>query len=221
MRIAVLAIALVAVLVTASASAGGATRPVAPACPTEEPCEPGVDALTPIDFKIVGKSTVAKLGSDLAMGPGEMRTLLDAKTGDVTGDLLLPPSAGYFVMFGFTPTTSTVDFTQDGKTVGKIVRGVLTTTSKISIRLREVKVAGVPLDVGPNCRTVTPAVIELTSGPSPPPFVPPRLLKPLYGTFTMPAFSGCGAKEPLDSLLTGLISGPGNAVRVELTHIPR
>ncbi|GAA3988162.1 hypothetical protein GCM10022247_03240 [Allokutzneria multivorans] len=220
MRFAVLAIALVAVLVTASASAGGATRPVAPACPTD-PCEPGVDALTPIDFKIVGKSTVAKLKSDLAMGPGEMRTLLDAKTGDVTGDLILPPSSGYFVMFGFTPTTSTVDFTQDGKTVGKIVRGVLTTTSKVSIRLSDVKVAGVPLDVGPNCRTVTPAVIELTSGPSPPPFVPPRLLKPLYGTFTMPAFSGCGAKEPLDTLLTGLISGPGNAVRVELTHIPR
>ncbi|MCP3803868.1 hypothetical protein NLX83_31825 [Allokutzneria sp. A3M-2-11 16] len=216
MRTAVLAVALVAVLVTASASAGGATRPVpvAPACPS---CE----ALTPIDFKIVGKSTMAKLRSDLAMGPGEMRTLLDAKTGDVTGDLILPPSPGYFIVFGFTPATSTVDFIPEGRTVGKIVRGVLNTVSKVTIRLREVKVAGVPLDVGPNCRTATPVVIELTSGPSPPPFVPPRLLKPLYGTFTMPAFTGCGAKEPLDSLLTGLISGPGNAIRVELTHIPR
>lgn len=151
---------------------------------------------------------------------------------DYRGKPQLPPATGTFLTFGFMPTTATMEMTQippaigtDGKPVPNIHSDAtilgpgnsVSTTSismNLTLRLSDVKVNGVPLDVGGNCRTERPFALALRGD---------MLLKdgvqtgytlvtggPLKGEVTLPPFTGCGVDEDLDSLFTASISGvPG------------
>jgi hypothetical protein len=99
----------------------------------------------------------------------------------------------------------------DGLAVAPFTYSV-TATSQLSARIHDVKVNGVPLDVGPNCRTATPINATLTGGT--PQYTDILKGGPLSGTVEIPPFSGCGVTENLDPLLTGTVSGPGNRVEV-------
>lgn len=96
---------------------------------------------------------------------------------------------------------------------------VVTAESPVSMRLYDVTVNGVPLDVGPNCQTAEPLDLVLHGHSAQPiPEDPDEYSVPkggvLTGMVTIPAFSGCGVAEDLDPLLTGSISGPGNFVKM-------
>ncbi|WHT17525.1 hypothetical protein N8J89_30980 [Crossiella sp. CA-258035] len=173
-----------------------------------------------IRYKVDGVSRIKKMESEVKIGPGEMLTevIIKLPVGEIKGDLTLPPSKGYFVLFRFVPNNSVIEFESVGQVAGIIERGQVKATSKMFIKLRDIKVGGVPLDVGPNCKTVEPAVIDLVSAPPPPPFLPTRPT-PMSATYTIPPFGNCGVTEPLDSLLTGLISGPGNTLNLTLTFL--
>lgn len=154
---------------------------------------------------------------------------------DYQGKLQLPPATGTFLTFGFMPTTATLEMTQippaagpDGKPVPNVHsdltilspgNSVGTTTIDLNLRLRlfDVKVNGVALDVGPNCRTERPFALPLRGE---------MVLKDgvqsgytlvtggaLTGQVTVPPFSGCGVGEDLDDLFTASISGVPGAVK--------
>ena len=72
---------------------------------------------------------------------------------------------------------------------------------------------GRPLDVGPTCRTVEAASIDLEG-----PFELAKMR--MKGVYAIPPFAGCQGRERLDPLLTGLISGPGNTIDLTLTLLP-
>jgi hypothetical protein len=113
-----------------------------------------------------------------------------------------PPGTGYFFMF--PPAV----------------------TGQLDVRISDVSVDQVPVDVGPSCHTVKPASVSLTATPG----YYPRGFKPtvegvpgdyqpfvtpgfLHGTVDIPAFSGCtNGTENFDALLTGMISAPGNPI---------
>ncbi|MFI6649338.1 DUF6801 domain-containing protein [Streptomyces sp. NPDC050529] len=150
---------------------------------------------------------------------------------DYQGKPQLPPTTGTFLTFGFMPTTATLEMTQipprtdtpDAPNVHVhtvtdlttfTTKAVTTIDVKLVLRLRDVKVNGVPLDVGNNCRTERPFTLplegvgnvvggvldgyQLTAG------------GPLTGSVTIPPFQGCGVGEDLDSLFTASLSGvPG------------
>lgn len=81
-------------------------------------------------------------------------------------------------------------------------------TGPVELRLTNVKVDQVPLDVGPSCRTETPIQLHLVGHPR-----NYNLFTggKLAGKVTIPPFTGCGSNgDDLDPLLTGMISGPGN-----------
>ncbi|MFH8729816.1 DUF6801 domain-containing protein [Streptomyces termitum] len=152
-----------------------------------------------------------------------------------------PPFTSTFVAFGFQPVTATMVLEQTGPIkVDTLFRAVATgdnyldnkVRAPLVLRVLDVKVNGVKLDVGPSCRTET----SLTSPePDPARYPGDHLVLvglgmipfgenakgyvltgggPLTGEMTIPAFKGCGAKgENLDRLLTASISGPGNYVR--------
>lgn len=163
-----------------------------------------------IRYRVDGVTRIAKLGSDLVLGPGTLVAEVDVLTGTFTGDLWLPPAPGYFVVFGFVPSTARTDLIPVGEVTGTIEAGRITTNARLHIGLADLTVDGEPLDVGPDCRTAAPASVDLQG-----PFDLARI--PLEGGYEIPAFTGCQGREPLDPLTTGLVSGPGNTIELTLT----
>lgn len=96
-----------------------------------------------------------------------------------------------------------------------------TLSGKVNIRIDNVAVDGVPLDVGPSCQTAQPATLNATANAWYNPAVrpdPPSATNPAYfsvyaggyliGTVDSPAFSGCrNGSENLDALFTENLSG--------------
>jgi hypothetical protein len=79
---------------------------------------------------------------------------------------------------------------------------------EVDVRLANVRVDRVALNVGANCHTAVPMKIDLVG------FAPAYNLftgGPLSGALTIPPFTGCGTNgDDLDPLLNGTISGAGN-----------
>jgi hypothetical protein len=134
---------------------------------------------------------------------------------DHLGIIQLPDAEGTFLAFGFQPTSAKVRFEAEPATIVNAKRGDGPMTTRVGyrqhLRLYDVRINGVPLDVGPGCRTSRP-VETILSGTYP---VSRGGL--LQGELDIPPFSGCGTQEgeDLDSLFTGVISGPGNVLKIQ------
>jgi hypothetical protein len=142
------------------------------------------------------------------------------------GDLHeLPPAKATFLAFGFMPVSATMRLTEMG-TLNAVAVGdadpleckeshnCVTVTkiyTEVTLRIYNVNVNGVPLNVGPGCQT-PPFTIELT-GKSPKYSI--ETGGPLYGTVKIPQFTGCGVGETLDTIFNGSISGPGNFISAQ------
>jgi hypothetical protein len=136
----------------------------------------------------------------------------------------LPPITATFLAFRFIPVTATLLIRELEKISIVSASGIkappfpirVVATTKISIGVSNVKVNGVPLDVGPHCGIATPATLKLigkgVNGPPPRGYTVPTG-GALAGVLTIPRFSGCGVDENLDPLFTGSISGRGNFVK--------
>ena len=123
----------------------------------------------------------------------------------------LPPAHATFLTFGFMPTTATLQITEVGtlNIAAVALHTELTYTriwSLVSIRVSNVLVNGVPLNVGSDCHTQTPFKLVLTGKPP----YELQLGGVIAGTATIPPFTGCGVGENLDQIFTASVSGPGN-----------
>ncbi|WP_158842151.1 hypothetical protein [Saccharothrix deserti] len=205
MRVAVV-IAAVAALLGATLTPGWVVRHAEVRAP-----QPVV--IVKIKYKVEVVTRLARLQSDLAIGPGTFDAEIDFEDGTITGVLWLPPAYGYFVVFGFVPTTSRVDLIPAGEGAGRIQDGQVKINVKVFVKLGEVAVDRQPLDVGQTCQTAEPASIDLEG-----PFGLDRMV--LKGVYPIPSFGGCQGRERLDPLMTGLVSGPGNTIEVTLTALP-
>ncbi|MEU0303978.1 DUF6801 domain-containing protein [Streptomyces sp. NPDC006175] len=158
---------------------------------------------------------------------------------DYEGKPQLPPATGTFLTFGFMPTTATLEMTQvppgvdaegtpDYNVRSHLVvdwsdmsnKGVTTIDLDLILRLRDVKVNGVPLDVGDNCRSSKPFTLSLEGRMTAKDGVTTGYTLAtggvLTGSVTLPPFSGCGAGEDLDDLFTASLSGvPGYVKQVQ------
>ncbi|MFE5508054.1 hypothetical protein ACFQ73_36155 [Amycolatopsis japonica] len=174
-------------------------------------------------------SRIAKLNSQLATGEGRFDGTVDSVKETLTGSITLPPTVGaYFVAFRFMPVTSTVSLVSEGDQHGVLVKNpgdagvvaprlfpdgkkylsvIIDLTLSLGLRLSDTKVDGKVLDLGPNCKTAAPLTIKVKGLTGLQDTAPPTVLT---SSFEIPPFSGCGVREDLDKLLTGMISGPGN-----------
>ncbi|MFI6638223.1 DUF6801 domain-containing protein [Streptomyces sp. NPDC050504] len=161
---------------------------------------------------------------------------------DHYGKPQLPPATATFLTFGFMPTTAKMEMTQlppgvgeDGNPLYNIRSDMrmqlrpsvkyttkTTITLKLSLRLYDVEVNGVPLDVGPNCRSDRPFTLELTGladSTNPDKSNQYKLSDGgvLTGSVTVPPFSGCASgSDDLDKIFTAAISGvPGFVKQVQ------
>ncbi|HEY0639591.1 MAG TPA: DUF6801 domain-containing protein [Pseudonocardiaceae bacterium] len=184
---------------------------------------------------VTGYSNVTKLNGAVRINPALMNIALnnfEFEDGNLliqnnVGDLPaggLPPATGTFLAFGFMPIKATMEMLQVGPIpVRQVAQGVppfdyyVEATARMDLRVRDVMVNGMPLDVGPNCRSAEPMVVKLVGGT--PEYTNILFGGPLYGIATIPPFSGCGVSEDLDPLLSGSVSGPGNYVRMQQGNI--
>ncbi|GAB3487937.1 DUF6801 domain-containing protein [Amycolatopsis cihanbeyliensis] len=182
-------------------------------------------------YDVVVTAGVTKLDSDIVFGPpgylgGDLWLWLRSNpdTGGILycngikGDLWLPETRDSFVIFRFVPTSALVKVTQTAPAEGSVdpLEFVFQGTATAMMTMRDVQVNGTPLDVGPNCGTSVPIEIELSSEPGEWDLANGGVMESEY---SIPEFANCGTKEPLDSLFTNLVSGPGNHIRIEFSPI--
>ncbi|WP_228387198.1 DUF6801 domain-containing protein [Streptomyces katsurahamanus] len=161
--------------------------------------------------------------------------LLQHATGelDYRGRPVMPPARATFLTYGFMPTTATMELTQlDTMTIDSDLllakyTGLTVVRVPLRLRLYDVEINGVPLDVGPDCRTVGPLYSKdpdpaqegerhaVLTGELKGPGDGYQLVTGgvLTATVTIPPFSGCGVDEDLDPLFTSSVSGPGNYLK--------
>ncbi|MFH8761545.1 DUF6801 domain-containing protein [Streptomyces althioticus] len=161
---------------------------------------------------------------------------------DYQGRPETPPYDSTFLSFDFTPVKATMVLKQIGPmridARMEMSYSDLFTTTVTHVRVpliaqvTALEVNGVPLDVGPSCRTEK-SLTSVEPDPATHPgdhvvlygkaeqaigedVVGYTLLTggPLAGEVTIPAFTGCGTGgEDLDPLLTASVSGPGNHIK--------
>jgi hypothetical protein len=172
------------------------------------------DTTLTLIYPASGSTFVSATNASLDLGPGSLTATADLTTGAVTGTLSLPDSTGSFTELGIVPVTATVAFIEDGPVTGTVnlQTGVTTATADVTLQITDLKVAGVDTFVGPDCETVTPAQITVTSQSG---FT---VLGggPLSGTYTIPDFNNCGLLDSEAGLIDLTIPGPGNTIALTL-----
>jgi hypothetical protein len=162
-------------------------------------------------YKVTGSTYLAGPKSSLTLGPGTLSAAVNASNGKLTATLSLPDATGSFKEFGIIPVTATSQFINDGPTTGSvnINTGAVKTTSKITLRIVSLSVAGIPVPVGKSCETAKPVVATLKSQKG---F---NILSggKVAGTYTIGDFAHCG----LATLLINVtIPASGNTITLTL-----
>jgi hypothetical protein len=169
------------------------------------------DTTVTITYPVNGSTYVAAPGATLPLGPGKLKSTVDLNTGAITAKITLPNATGSFKEFGFIPVTATAQLINDGPTTGtlNLSTGAVQTTSKITMRLVSLSVAGLPVPLGPACQTAQPVVVRLASQPG---F---NVLKGgvVSGTYTLPPFDNCGLAT---LLINFTLPGPNNTISLTL-----
>jgi hypothetical protein len=169
------------------------------------------DTTLTIRYPVTGTTHLATPNGNVALGPGHLTATADLNTGAITANLKLPEATGSFTELGLVPVTATVQLINDGPTTGtlNINTGAVNTTSMITMRIVDLKVAGIDLPVGSACQTASPVSVSLASQPG---F---NILKggTFAGTYTIGQFANCG----LQTLLINLtVPGSGNTISFTL-----
>ncbi|MPZ84526.1 MAG: hypothetical protein GEV28_30720 [Actinophytocola sp.] len=148
----------------------------------------------------------------------------------------IPAARATFLAFGFMPVTATMKLTETAyaHVVSRSFRYqdrqdptknafplVVTSLGTMSARIYDVAINGISFDVGPACRPEDDLAVELhghsatQSTRDPDEYTVPDG-GPQDGMSTIPPFSGCRGVtgENLDLLFTGMVSGPGNYVKM-------
>jgi hypothetical protein len=201
-RLALLAASAAAAVAGIAAATPALASPAAPTAPS--------DSTVSVSYPVTGSTFIKAIGSTIDLGPGTLSTTADLTTSTLTGTLTLPPATGSFKELGLIPVTATTEMIQDGTATGTVnfTTNAVTTTATDTIKLTSLKVAGVPIFVGPSCET-SPATIAVSSQAG---F---NVLNggTLSGTYTIPPFAHCG----LATLLINLtLPGPGNTISLTL-----
>ncbi|MBJ7471983.1 MAG: fibronectin type III domain-containing protein, partial [Solirubrobacteraceae bacterium] len=162
-------------------------------------------------YSLTGSTSLKTLTKGNLPLKGGIDAELTLATGAFSADLTLADTQGRLTALGFLPLTAKVGFVPTGKTTGTLEDGVLTSNSKVRIKVKEVKLFGaIPLAGGNNCQTKSLSDINLKSTDE---------FKPLQGgnlagTYKISDLNGCG---PLNGLVSPLTAGGGNTINLKLT----
>lgn len=165
----------------------------------------------PIDlaYNLKGISTVKAANGSLPL-TGGIAVKFDLASKTHVSDLTLNPTTGNFNIMGFLPVTSKIEFQQTAKTTGTFDGSNLTSHSEMYVYLKTVSAWGFPIGGGADCKTVTPAKIDM-KGTGFDPFKGGKLATSDY---TLPPLKGCGQ---LNDWISAFAAGSGNTISMDLT----
>src|SRR5579859_3445511 len=121
------------------------------------------DTLITVRYPVSGSTVIKAANFTLGLGPGKLVSTVDLNTGSLTANLTLPNATGSFNELGLVPVTATTQFINDGPTTGQVDlnTGAVSTTSLITLRIVDLKVAGLDMPVGSSCETSTPVSVSV------------------------------------------------------------
>lgn len=162
-------------------------------------------------YKVTGTTFLAGPKTSVSLGPGTLSAKVNASTGKLTATLSLPPATASFKQLGVIPVTATTKFINDGPTTGKVNlnTGATSTTSKVTLQITSLTVAGLPVAVGSQCETASPVVVNLKSKKG---FNPLNGGK-VAGSYTIGKFSHCGLST---LLINQTVPASGNTITLKL-----
>lgn len=177
---------------------------------------PGASAATvwTLNYNAKATTSIAKMGKSVTT-TGTDTTYFTLETSTLTSSLSLAPVTTPAISLGSLPLAyATVAVEPTAKATGYVDKNqVVHISQKANFHVTKLsgpaKVANL---VGSNCKTETPATLNLTGKMG-------GLFDPLKlsGTFSIPQLSGCGLLGSLNSVVSSKISGPGNTVALTLT----
>jgi hypothetical protein len=192
---------LAGILFTSAAVASAVGLGVSPA---------SADTTISLTYPVSGSTYINAIHTSIPLGPGTLAATADLTTSAITGSINLPAATGSFDELGLVPVTATTEFVPSGQTTGTLESGGgIQATSKITLKLTSLKVAGIPVPVGNSCQTSTPATITLTSQAG----FNALSGGTVSGTYTIPRFAHCLLTTPLINLT---LPGPGNTITLTL-----
>ncbi|MEU7789587.1 hypothetical protein [Amycolatopsis sp. NPDC049159] len=158
-------------------------------------------------YTVTGTTHIAKPGADLPLGPGQfdMYTLIGSYT--FSGTITLPPVKVTKSVPGIGKVSGTVTL-GPGSAEGSVF-GSFTGSATWPVKVSDVRVNGVPYDVGASCGTAQPVTTELV----PDGFVTGKGGR-LNSTYTIGEFANCGSATPV---VNAAVPGPGNTQALDLT----
>jgi hypothetical protein len=164
---------------------------------------------------VTGETVLAKPAVTMPIPKSSFAATIDLADGKIVGDMKVPGLTMKMKLLGLAPVTSTVRLVPVGQTVGAadLANGKIQATTKFTIEVVRSASDWAP-DVNlvqAGCTTSAPSEAVLhNTGP-----IDLAGTTPLEGTFAVPAFKSCGVLTPL---LTQLISGPGNTLKINLAN---
>ncbi|WIX88509.1 DUF6801 domain-containing protein [Amycolatopsis sp. DG1A-15b] len=181
---------------------------------------------------IFTKSTIKRLGATVVSDPallinGFFSVDLDTTESRVSGSAVFKPATTTFLAFGFVPVTATVEFLPEDYLNSKMIEiggGLytgddgeiwLSTQLKVMGRVSNVKINGVPVDVGPDCVTADKITLHVSGHYDP--FTTGHIQDP---NFELPEFRDCGSgSQDLTPLLSGMSKGKGNEAKIDTYNL--
>jgi len=169
------------------------------------------DTTITLRYPVTGTTHLATPNANVALGPGHLTATADLNTDKIKATLTLPEATGSFKELGLVPVTATVKLINNGPGTGTVDpnTGAVTTTSKITMRIVDLKIAGVDTPVGSACQTSKPVSVTVSSQPGFGILVGGKVA----GTYTIPQFANCGLETPLINLT---VPGSGNSITLTL-----
>jgi hypothetical protein len=162
-------------------------------------------------YKVTGTTFLAGPNTSVSLGPGTLSAKVNGSTGKLTATLSMPPATASFKELNLIQVTATTKFINDGPTTGKVNlnTGATRTTSKITLQITNLTVAGQSIAVGSRCETSSPVVINLKSKKG---FNPLNGGK-VAGSYTIGKFSHCGLAT---LAINQTVPASGNTITLKL-----
>lgn len=167
------------------------------------------DTIIPIHWTVNASTHLKNLNIDVVVPPGTFDGQVNLTTGELTGNLTLPPATQKISLLGLPLASATFAVKQAAPVTGKVdlATGTVTVSASFNMLITNVSLALLPkLNlVGSRCHGSTP-ISQTFSGP-----INLTGASSFTSTYSIPKFADCGLTTPLLNLV---IPGGGNTFTV-------
>lgn len=169
------------------------------------PAATAADPVIPLHWKVNASTTLRFMNMNIVIPEGTFDGQVNLATGELTGDLSLPPAVQQIKLFGLSLASATFAVVQAAPVHGHVDLATLTATVTSSFNMKITQASASLLPwlnlVGNSCRGSQPVTVTM-SGP-----VSLTSASSFSASYDIPKLTGCGVATPILNLL---IPGGGN-----------